>query len=198
MADQQQLRCRECGTVYAAGPIYVCEKCFGPLEVVYDYDGLASKPLRHIIESGPPSIWRYEPLLPVGRVPGVDLSPGYTPLLRAARLGRALGLSHLYIKNDTVNPTWSFKDRVVAVAIAAALRFQYEVVACASTGNLANAVAAPAGRARPRAWVIIPNGLERGKDLTTAAYRPTLREVDGPYDDVNHVYAEIAEYQRLA
>src|SRR3989442_898865 len=130
MADPQQLRCRECGTVYAAGPIYVCEKCFGPLEVIYDYDGLARQPLRQIIESGPPSIWRNEALLPVCRLPDVDLSPGYTPLLRASRLGRALGLSHLYIKNDTVNPTWSFNDRVVAVAVAAALRFQFEVLAC--------------------------------------------------------------------
>ena len=198
MADPQQLRCRECGTVYAAGPIYVCEKCFGPLEVIYDYDGLARQPLRQIIESGPPSIWRYEALLPVGRVPDVDLSPGYTPLLRASRLGRALGLSHLYIKNDTVNPTWSFKDRVVAVAIAAALRFQYEVVACASTGNLANAVAAHAARAGLRACVFIPNGLERGKVLTTAAYGPTLVEVDGTYDDVNRLCAEIAEEHRWA
>src|SRR3989475_10078413 len=163
MADQQQLRCRECGPVAAAGRTYVCEKCCGPLEFVADYDGVASQPLRQIIASGPPSIWRYEALLPVSRLPDVGLAPGYTPLLRASRLGRALGLSHLYIKNDTVNPTWSFKDRVVAVAIAAALRFQYEVVACASTGNLANAVAAHAARARLRACVCIPNGLGRGK-----------------------------------
>jgi len=125
VADPQQLRCRECGAVYAAGPIYVCEKCFGPLEAIYDYEALARQPLRRVIESGPPSIWRYEPLLPVNRVPEIDLSPGFTPLMRAARLGRALGLSSLYIKNDTMNPTWSFKDRVVAVAMAAALRFEY-------------------------------------------------------------------------
>src|SRR2546428_11992077 len=176
MADPQQLRCRECGTVYAAGPIYVCEKCFGPLELIYDYDELAGQPLRQIIQSGPPSIWRYEPLLPVGRVPDVDLSPGYTPLLRASGLGRALGLSHLYIKNDTVNPTWSFKDRVVAVAIVAALRFQYEVVACASTGNLANAVAGHAARAGLRGCVFLSNGLGRGKGLNCAGYGPSRGE----------------------
>src|SRR2546428_1722668 len=105
MADPQQLRCRECGTVYAAGPIYVCEKCFGPLEVIYDYDGLARQPLRQIIESGPPSIWRYEALLPVAPVPDAVLPPASPPLLRPSRLGRALGLSNLYIKNATVNPT---------------------------------------------------------------------------------------------
>lgn len=194
----QQLRCRECGAVYAAGPIYVCEKCFGPLEAIYDYDALARQPLRQVIESGPPSIWRYEPLLPVERVPEIDLSPGYTPLLRAAGLGRVLGLSSLYIKNDTANPTWSFKDRVVAVAMVAARRFQYDVAACASTGNLANAVAAHAARAGMRACVFIPKGLERGKVLATAAYGPTLVEVDGTYDDVNRLCAEIAEEYRWA
>lgn len=195
MSDQQ-LRCRECGATYPAGAIYVCEACFGPLEVIYDYAGLSRQPLRQIIESGPPSVWRYEPLLPVGRVPEIDLSPGYTPLLRAPRLGQALGLPRLYIKNDTVNPTWSFKDRVVGVAIAAALRFGYEVVACASTGNLANAVAAHAARAGLRACVFIPQGLERGKVLATAAYGPTLVEVEGTYDEVNRLCAEIAEEHR--
>src|SRR5256712_11183406 len=165
--------------------------CFAPRGVINDCEGLAGRRLRQFIESGPPSIGGYEPLLPVRRVPDVDLSPGYTPLLRASGLGRALGLSHLYIKNDTVNPTWSFKDRVVAVAIAAALRFQYEVVACASTGNLANAVAAHAARAGLRACVFIPNGLERGKGLTTSAYGPTLVGVDGAYDDVKRFVAEI-------
>ena len=198
MADQQQLRCRECGTVYAAGPIYVCEKCFGPLEVMYDYEALVRQPLRQVIESGPPSIWRYEPLLPVARIPEIDLAPGYTPLQRAGRLGQALGLSSLYIKNDSMNPTWSFKDRVVAVAMAAARRFNYEVAACASTGNLANAVAAHAARAGLRACVFIPTGLERGKVLATAAYGATLVEVDGTYDDVNRLCAQIAEEYRWA
>ncbi|MDQ7819967.1 MAG: threonine synthase [Armatimonadota bacterium] len=194
----QRLRCRECGAEYAAGPIYVCENCVGPLEVVYDYDALTRRPLREEIASGPSSIWRYQALLPASRVPEVDLAPGWTPLVRATRLGRELGLERLYIKNDTVNPTWSFKDRVVAVAIAAALRFGYQVVACASTGNLAHAVAAHAARAGLRAWVFIPRGLERAKVLAAPAYGATLVEVDGTYDDVNRLCAEIADQHRWA
>src|SRR2546425_299107 len=195
---EQQLRCRECSAMYAAGPRYVCEQCFGPLEVVYDYAALARQPLRQIIETSVPSMWRYEPLLPVRRVPEIDLEPGYTPLLPAGRLGRALGLRRLFIKNDSVNPTWSFKDRVVGVAMSAARSFGYDVVACASTGNLANAVAAHAGRAGMRACVFIPKGLERGKVLATAAYGATLVEVDGTYDEVNRLCAEIAEEHRWA
>ncbi|OLC32545.1 MAG: threonine synthase [Armatimonadetes bacterium 13_1_40CM_64_14] len=195
---EQQLRCRECSAMYAAGPRYVCEQCFGPLEVVYDYAALARQPLRQIIETSVPSMWRYEPLLPVRRVPEIDLEPGYTPLLPAGRLGRTLGLRRLFIKNDSVNPTWSFKDRVVGVAMSAARSFGYDVVACASTGNLANAVAAHAGRAGMRACVFIPKGLERGKVLATAAYGATLVEVDGTYDEVNRLCAEIAEEHRWA
>lgn len=195
---EQQLRCRECGALYAAGPRYVCELCFGPLEVVYDYAALAHQPLRETIEAGVPSMWRYEPLLPVRRVPEIDLEPGFTPLLPASRLGRALGLRRLFIKNDSVNPTWSFKDRVVGVAMSAARAFGYDVVACASTGNLANAVAAHAARAGMRACVFIPQGLERGKVLATAAYGATLVEVDGTYDEVNRLCAEIAEEHRWA
>ncbi|MDQ7842147.1 MAG: threonine synthase [Armatimonadota bacterium] len=189
----QRLRCRECGATYRADPLYVCERCFGPLEVVYDYDRLAGQPLRRRFESGPPSIWRYEPLLPVDRVPEIDLQPGWSPLLHAPRLGRELGLRQLYIKNDGVNPTWSFKDRVVGVAVAAARHFGFEVVACASTGNLAHAVAAHSARAGLRACVFIPRGLERGKVVASAAYGPTIVEVDGTYDEVNRLCAEIAE-----
>lgn len=192
------LRCRECGTRYPAEPIYVCEQCFGPLEVVYDYEALADQPLRSRFAAGPASIWRYEALLPVARVPEIDLQPGWSPLLPAHRLGRALGLRHLYIKNDSINPTWSFKDRVVGVAIAAAREFGYEVVACASTGNLANAVAAHAARAGLRACVFIPKGLERGKVVTSAAYGPTIVEVEGTYDEVNRLCAEIADEYRWA
>src|SRR3989441_9525809 len=195
---EQQLRCRECSAMYAAGPRYVCEQCFGPLEVVYDYAALTRQPLRQIIETSVPSMWRYEPLLPVGRVPEIDLEPGYTPLLPAGRLGRTVGLRPLFIKNDSVNPTWSFKDPGVGVAMSAARSFGYEVVACASTGNLANAVAAHAGRAGMRACVFIPKGLERGKVLATAAYGATLVEVDGTYDEVNRLCAEIAEEHRWA
>ncbi len=194
----ETLRCRECGVVYPAEPIYVCDRCFGPLEAVYDYEALARQPLRATIEAGPHSMWRYAPLLPVDWVPEIDLAPGYSPLLRARRLGEALGLHHLYLKNDTINPTWSFKDRVVGVAIAAARRFGFEVVACASTGNLANAVAAHAARAGMRACVFIPRGLEQGKVVTSGVYRPTIVEVDGTYDDVNRLCAEIAEEHRWA
>ena len=192
------LRCRECGTLYPAGPIYACERCFGPLEVVYDYEALAAQPLRSVFASGPQSIWRYEPLLPVDRIAEIDLQPGWSPLVHSQRLGRALGLRQLYIKNDSVNPTWSFKDRVVGVAIAAARRFGFEVVACASTGNLAHAVAAHAARAGLRACVFIPKGLERGKVVATAAYGPTIVEVEGNYDEVNRLCAEIAEEHRWA
>ena len=192
------LRCRECGTLYPLDPIYVCERCFGPLEVVYDYEALAAQPLRSVFASGPRSIWRYEPLLPVDRIAEIDLQPGWSPLVHSQRLGRALGLRQLYIKNDSVNPTWSFKDRVVGVAIAAARRFGFEVVACASTGNLAHAVAAHAARAGLRACVFIPKGLERGKVVATAAYGPTIVEVEGNYDEVNRLCAEIAEEHRWA
>jgi len=192
------LRCRECGTLYPLDPIYVCERCFGPLEVVYDYEALAAQPLRSVFASGPRSIWRYEPLLPVDRIAEIDMQPGWSPLVHSQRLGRALGLRQLYIKNDSVNPTWSFKDRVVGVAIAAARRFGFEVVACASTGNLAHAVAAHAARAGLRACVFIPKGLERGKVVATAAYGPTIVEVEGNYDEVNRLCAEIAEEHRWA
>lgn len=187
------LRCRECGTIYPAEPVYVCERCFGPLEVVYDYAALAGQSLRERFASGPRSIWRYQALLPVDRIPEIDLQPGWSPLIHAHRLGEALGLRALYVKNDSVNPTWSFKDRVVGVAMAAAKRFGFEVVACASTGNLANAVAAHAARAGLRACVFIPAGLERGKVVASAAYGPTIVEVEGTYDDVNRLCAEIAE-----
>lgn len=193
----QQLKCRECGATYPADAIYVCEQCFGPLEVVYDYEALP-RPLQRTIESGPASMWRYEALLPVRRDPEIDLAPGFSPLFHAVRLGHRLGLRQLYIKNDSVNPTWSFKDRVVGVAIAAAKRFGFEVAACASTGNLANAVAAHAARAGMRACVLIPRGLERGKVLTSGIYRPTIVEVDGNYDEVNRLCAEIAEEHRWA
>jgi len=138
------LECRECGERYPAEAIFVCERCFGPLEVRYTHADLDGQALRDRITSGPPSIWRYQEWLPARRGPEWDLAPGFTPLLRAERLGRALGLRNLYLKNDTRNPTWSFKDRVVAIAVAAAHRFGFTVLSCASTGNLANAIAAHA------------------------------------------------------
>ncbi len=192
------LVCRECGQRFPAEPIFVCEHCFGPLEAEYDLDGLSGEALRERIVSGPLSIWRYQDLLPASRVPEWDLAPGFTPLLRAHRLGEALGLRHLYLKNDTRNPTWSFKDRVVAVAVAAGKTFGFGVLSCASTGNLANAVAAHAAKAGLRAVVFIPKGLERAKVITTSVYRPTVVEVEGTYDDVNRLCLEIGDEHRWA
>src|SRR5438034_11309691 len=129
------LVCRECGRRYRAEPIFVCEHCFGPLEVEYELGDLSAETLRDRIAAGPASIWRYQDLLPAARVPEWDLAPGFTPLVPAHRLGEVLGLRRLYLKDDTRNPTWSFKDRVVGVAIAAAREFGFRVLSCASTGN---------------------------------------------------------------
>jgi threonine synthase len=192
------LVCRECGRRYSLEPIFVCEDCFGPLEAEYALPRHSGAELRERIAGGPVSIWRYEDLLPVPRVPEWDLAPGFTPLVRADRLGQALGLRNLYLKNDTRNPTWSFKDRVVAVALAAVRHFEFTVFSCASTGNLANAVAAHAAKAGLRAVVFIPTGLERAKVVTTAVYRPTVVEVEGTYDDVNRLCLEIGEEHHWA
>ncbi|MDR7543014.1 MAG: threonine synthase [Armatimonadota bacterium] len=193
-----RLRCRECGAEVPAAPVYVCEQCLGPLEPVYDLGALRRRPLRRRIEAGPPSIWRYADLLPVDYDPAVDLSPGLTPLIPAPRLGQAVGLRRLYIKNDSVNPTWSFKDRAVEVGAAAARRFGYAVLACASTGNLANSVAAHAARAGMRACVFVPAGIEPAKILASAIYGPTVIEVEGGYDEVNRLCAEIGEEHHWA
>jgi threonine synthase len=187
------LKCRECGREYPAEPSHVCEFCFGPLEVEYDYDAIASVLTREKIQSGPCSIWRYAELLPVSLdAPRVDLGVGFTPLVKADNLGRTLGLKNLYLKNDTQNPTFSFKDRVVSVALTRAKEFGYTVAACASTGNLANSVAAHAAKAGMASYVFIPADLEQGKILTTAVYGPNLVAVEGNYDDVNRLCAEIA------
>src|SRR5215475_14013066 len=164
------LRCRECGREYATAPIYTCEWCFGPLEVAYDYDAIAAAVSREQIAAGPLSIWRYADLLPVQSDPAVDLNTGFTPLVRADRLAAELGLGEVWVKNDTRNPTNSFKDRVVSVALSKALEFGFKVAACASTGNLANSVAAHAARAGMRSYVFIPSDLEQGKVVTTAVY----------------------------
>jgi threonine synthase len=192
------LVCRECGHRFPVEPIFVCEHCFGPLEAEYDFGGLTGETLRKRIASGPASIWRYQDLLPASRVPEWDLAPGFTPLIQAHRLGEALGLRNLYVKNDTRNPTWSFKDRVVAVALAAVKTFDFTVLSCASTGNLANAVAAHAAKAGLRAVVFIPKGLERAKVITSSVYRPTVVEVEGTYDDVNRLCLEIGDEHHWA
>ena len=191
----QGLRCRECGHAFPAEALHVCEWCFGPLEVVYDYEKIAAATSRASIAAGPPSIWRYANLLPAVNDGAVDLGAGYTPLVRADRLAAELGLGELWLKNDTLNPTGSFKDRVVSVALARARAMGFKVAACASTGNLANSVAAHAARAGMRHVVFIPADLEAGKVVTTAVYGPSLIAVDGSYDDVNRLCAELASEQ---
>ena len=184
------LTCRECGQVYELGPLYACGECFGPLEVCYDYPPLS----REDIEVGPPSMWRYAPLLPVP--PDIadrpTMQPGYTRLIRADNLAHALGMRRLWIKDDRGNPTHSFKDRVVAVALAAATELGFKVLACPSTGNLANAVAAAAARAGIRSVVLVPADLEPQKIITTSVYGGTFVTVDGTYDDVNRLASELA------
>ena len=184
------LRCRECGTTIPLGAHYACLECFGPLEVAYDYPEIT----RAGIESGPANIWRYQALLPVptdvATFPNTE--PGLTRLVRAEHLAAELGLRTLWVKDDSGNPTHSFKDRVVAVALSAARELGFQVLACPSTGNLANAVAAAAARAGIRSVVMVPHNLEQQKILTTAVYGGTLVAVEGTYDDVNRLASEIA------
>ena len=191
MSSVLGLRCRECSRDYPAEALHVCEFCFAPLEVVYDYDAISRSISRESIAAGPRSMWRYAPLLPGGE-DRVDLGAGMTPLVRAPRLAAELGLRELWLKNDTANPTHSFKDRVVSVALTVAKGFGYKTVACASTGNLANAVAAHAASAGLEAYVFIPADLEAGKVVATAIYGPNLIAVKGTYDDVNRLCSEIA------
>jgi threonine synthase len=183
------LTCRECGASYELGPSHVCELCFGPLEISYDPDAM-SRVTRASIEAGPASMWRYAGLLPTA--PVVDLQVGMTPLVRADNLARELGMRSLWVKDDSGNPTHSFKDRVVAIAASAARTMGFEVLSCASTGNLANAVAAASARSGLRSVVFIPDDLEAGKVVTTAVYGGTLIAVHGSYDDVNRLCAEVA------
>ncbi|MBI2166527.1 MAG: threonine synthase [Chloroflexi bacterium] len=193
MAYVKALRCKQCGREYPAEPINVCEFCFGPLEVAYDYDGIARAISRAKIARGPLSMWRYAALLPVDADNAVDLNAGFTPLLKAKNLGRLLGLSELYVKNDAVNPSYSFKDRVVTVAMTKALEFGFDTVACASTGNLAGSVAAHAARAGLKAFIFIPADLEHGKQVGAAVYGPTLVAVKGSYDEVNRLCSELSD-----
>jgi threonine synthase len=188
----ESLRCRECGRAYPVEALHVCEFCFGPLEVAYDYDAIAASITREKIAAGPATIWRYADLLPASAENPVNLGAGWTPLVRADRLAAELGLGELWIKNDTLNPTGSFKDRVVSVALTKARELGFKVAACASTGNLANSVAAHAARAGMDSIVFIPADLEQAKIVTTAIYGGTLVAIDGNYDDVNRLCAELA------
>lgn len=172
----------------------MCETCFGPLEIVYDYDRIKKTITREKIRSGPKSLWRYRELLPIDGEPQAGLYSGFTPLIRAHRLGEALGVKELYIKDDSVNhPTFSYKDRVVSVAISKAIEFGFDTVSCASTGNLANAVAAHAAKAGLTCYVFIPDGLEQGKIIGSAIYGPRTISIKGNYDDVNRLCSEIAD-----
>ena len=187
------LRCKECGHPYEAGARHVCEDvCFGPLEVVYDYEAIKARVSRATIEAGPASIWRYRDFLPIAGDP-IDVGTGFTPLLQAGNLAKRLGLKRLYIKNDGVNmPTLSFKDRVVSVALTRARELGFSTVSCASTGNLANSTAAIAAHAGLECCVFIPSDLELGKVLGTLIYNPTLMAVRGNYDQVNRLCSEVA------
>ena len=188
------LRCRNCGARFPLGPVHACAECFGPLEVGYDAD-LLSRVTRARIEAGPRSIWRYAGLLPVGQDPAgrVTLDPGFTPLVRADRLAAELGMRALWVKDDSANPTHSFKDRVVSVALTAARQLGFARIACASTGNLANSVAAHAARSGLESVVFIPADLEPAKIVQTAVYGGTLVAVEGSYDDVNRLCSQLSE-----
>jgi threonine synthase len=189
------LECRECGARYPVEPLTICEECFGPLEPAYDLDAIDGIEFRKHVEAGPASLWRYEALLPGGPdVPRVDLGAGFTPLRRADNLAERLGFTApLWIKDDSVNPSNSFKDRVVSVATTMARAFGFEAMSCASTGNLANATAAAAAKARMPAYVFVPEDLERAKILSTEAYGAKVVAVKGNYDDVNRLCSEVAE-----
>ncbi|MCW2831305.1 MAG: threonine synthase [Aeromicrobium sp.] len=184
------LVCRECGATQQLGPYYVCHDCFGPLEIAYDFPAIT----REQIEAGPANIWRYKALLPVPDdiETSPNLEPGYTRLLRADNLAAELGLAKLWVKDDSTNPTNSFKDRVVACALSAARELGSRVFACPSTGNLANAVAAAGARAGIKTVVFIPSDLETPKQVNSAIYTENLVAVDGNYDDVNKLASEIA------
>jgi len=193
MAKMKALVCRECGKEYPTKAMHVCDMCFGPLEVKYNYEEIKKTISRRKIEDGPLSMWRYIDLLPVEGAATVGPHVGFTPMVRARNLAAYLGLDELYLKNDTVNhPTLSFKDRVVAVALTRARELGFETVACASTGNLANSVAAHAAAAGMQCYVFIPGDLEAAKVLGNLIYRPTVVEVEGNYDDVNRLCSEIA------
>jgi threonine synthase len=193
------LKCRECGEAYEIAAVNVCEYCFGPLEVQYDYDAIRQSISREKIESRPRNLWRYRELLPINGEPKIGLYSGYTPLVKADRLAAELGVKELYVKDDSVNhPTFSYKDRVVSVAITKAIELGFDTVSCASTGNLANSVSAHAARAGLRCYIFIPDNLEQGKVIGSGIYKPTTVAIQGNYDDVNRLCTEIADKYKWA
>lgn len=192
MSYARALRCRKCGQEYPLQPLNLCAFCLSPLEVSYDYKAMAQGLSREKIAEGPLSMWRYRDLLSVeGEI--VDIGTGFTPLVKADHLGRELGLNELYIKNDCLNPTYSFKDRPVSVAVTKAREFGFDTLACASTGNLAASVAAHAAKANMKSYVFVPANVEPGKLIGIAIYNPVLVTVNGNYDDVNRLCAQLAE-----
>ena len=192
MSYARALRCRKCGQEYPLKPLNLCAFCLSPLEVTYDYKAMAKGLTREKIAEGPLSMWRYRDLLSVeGEV--VDIGTGFTPLVKADNLGKELGLQELYIKNDCLNPTYSFKDRPVSVAVTKAREFGFDTLACASTGNLAASVAAHAAKAKMKSYVFVPANVEPGKLVGIAIYNPVLVTVDGSYDDVNRLCAVLAQ-----
>ncbi|HWB54186.1 MAG TPA: threonine synthase [Tepidisphaeraceae bacterium] len=188
------LKCKECGHRVPATPVHVCEQCFGPYEVEYDYEAMMGKVTRESIAKGPKSLWRYRDLLPINGEPKAGLHSGFTPLKRANRLAAELGVKELWIKDDSCNyPTYSYKERVVSVSITKAIEFGFDTVGCASTGNLANSTAAHAAQAGIRCFVMIPHDLEQGKVLGSLIFAPTMVRIRGNYDDVNKLCTEIAD-----
>jgi len=193
------LRCRECGKEYKTEAKYVCEFCFGPLEVVYDYEGIKKILTREKIASRAPNMWRYRELMPIDGEVTISLPVGFTPLVHAKSLGKAWGMDKLYLKNDAVNhPTLSFKDRVVSTAVIKAKEFGFDTIGCASTGNLANSVAALSAHAGLKAVILVPSDLETGKIMGTLVYKPTLIKVFGSYDDVNRLCSEVGARHNIA
>ncbi len=187
------LKCKECSRIYEAKALHVCEFCFGPLEADYNYEVIQKNISRLKIQEGPLSLWRYWDLLPVESRDVITLEEGYTPLIHAKNLGQMLGLKNLYIKNDSVNPTFSFKDRVVSVALTRARELGFDTVACASTGNLAGAVSAYGAKANLKRFVFIPSDLEEGKVIGAGVYNPHIIAIEGNYDDVNRLCSEVAD-----
>ncbi len=199
MSYVRGLKCRECGREYAIAPIYVCEFCFGPLEVIYDYESIKEVLTKKVIEKRAKNLWRYQELLPIDGDPLAGLNSGFTPLVKADNLAKIFGLNELYIKDDTVvHPTLSFKDRVVAIALTKAKEFGFDTVACASTGNLAHSVSAHGARAGFQRFIFIPATLEASKIIASLIYEPNLIAVDGNYDDVNRLCSEIANKYKWA
>ena len=188
------LRCRECGADYELQATHVCEACFGPLDVRYDYGLIRRTMSRERIAQGPPTMWRYRDLLPLEDDANViSLGEGFTPLIKAERLGAELGLRNLYLKNDSMNPTNSFKDRVVSVAVSWSRSHGFETIGCASTGNLANSVAAYAARAGLECYVFLPDDTEEEKLVATSVFEPNMVAVRGTYDDVNRLCSQVME-----